>query len=288
MNQRLEPISLMQRRMNLGGHFHALTVRGGDSAWPIDPFLGVDHAWVSAPTFPAHPHAGFSAVSYVFLDSEVGILNRDSLGNENRIEPGSLHWMAAGRGVVHEEIPDAAPGTLHMLQIFVNLPSDRQQDAPFALSLAASEVPVVTLDNARVRVPLGRFQDQRSPLLAPTDVTMLDIYIKPHSVLEIPVPAGESAFVMPILDDVLVNGQLLTSDALTLPAFGATATGHTIAIQTLDRGAKVVLFAGKPLQQDVFWNGPMAFASRSALDMAAHRFQLGEFGTLTPTAVNQA
>ena len=67
-------------------------------AEPIDPFLGVDHAWISTPTFQPHPHAGFSAVSYLFLDSETGIDNRDSLGNRNHIQPGGLHWTAAGAG----------------------------------------------------------------------------------------------------------------------------------------------------------------------------------------------
>ena len=57
-------------RMSLGSGFRAYSLRGGERAEPIDPFLGVDHAWMSASTFPPHPHAGFSAVSYLFLDSE--------------------------------------------------------------------------------------------------------------------------------------------------------------------------------------------------------------------------
>lgn len=43
--------------------------------------LKVSRRRVDAPTFPPHPHAGFSAVTYLFLDSETGIANRDSLGN---------------------------------------------------------------------------------------------------------------------------------------------------------------------------------------------------------------
>ncbi len=77
-------------RASKGNHFRARSLRSADPAL-IDPFLGVDHAWISAPTFPAHPHAGFSAVSYVFADSETGIANRDSLGNRNVILPGGLH-----------------------------------------------------------------------------------------------------------------------------------------------------------------------------------------------------
>lgn len=65
------------QRANQGSHFRAYGLRG--MAALIDHFLGVDHAWMSAPTFPPHPHTGFSAVSYLFLDSKTGINSRDSL-----------------------------------------------------------------------------------------------------------------------------------------------------------------------------------------------------------------
>lgn len=78
------------QRANHGSQFRVYGLRG--VADLIDPFIGVDHAWMSGPTFPPHRHAGFSAVSYVFLDSETGIDNRDSLGTRNLIRPGGLHW----------------------------------------------------------------------------------------------------------------------------------------------------------------------------------------------------
>lgn len=51
------------QRMNHGSQFRAFTLRGDQFAKPVDPFLAVDHARVRGPTFPPHPHAGFSAVS---------------------------------------------------------------------------------------------------------------------------------------------------------------------------------------------------------------------------------
>ena len=54
------------QRMNRGSHFRAYGLHGEEAAAQIDPFLAVDHAWISAPTFPPHPHAGFSAVSSCF------------------------------------------------------------------------------------------------------------------------------------------------------------------------------------------------------------------------------
>lgn len=155
------------RRMSHGSQFHAF---GLHAAELTDPFLGIDHAWMSGPTFPPHPHAGFSAVSYLFLDSETGIHNKDSLGGRHLILPGGLHWTAASRGVVHEENPAENGRTVHMLQIFVNLKREKQGDAPFALSLAPQDVAVAVVPGAKVRVPLGEFAGHRSPLDPPTDV----------------------------------------------------------------------------------------------------------------------
>lgn len=194
------------QRMNHGSRFRAFTLRGDRYAKPIDPFLGVDHAWISGPTFPAHPHAGFLAMSYLFLDSETGIENQDSLGNRNLIRPGGLHWTAAGKGVVHEEVP-AEPGkTVHMLQIFINLPDNKQAQAPFVFSVEAQDVPVVHLPGATVRMPLGCFERIASPVSLPTDVRLLDISLECGHELNIPIPQGQVAFVMPIDGEIFVDG----------------------------------------------------------------------------------
>ena len=232
------------QRMNRGSHFRADVLRAGDL---IDPFLGVDHAWMSGPTFPAHPHAGFSAVSYLFLDSETGIDNRDSLGTQNLIRPGGLHWTTAGRGIVHEEHP-AEPGkTVHSLQIFVDLASGRKDIEPFSLTLESQDVPVVQLAGVEVRVPVGSFGGTRSPLNPPTHVTMLDISLEEGAELVVPVEAGESAFVMPIFGAAAVDGDSFEHNDLKLPVYPVQTAPHAIRLQAPRGNAKVMLFAGAPL-----------------------------------------
>jgi len=268
------------QRMNHGSQFRAFSLRGDQYAKPIDPFLGVDHAWISGPTFPPHPHAGFSAVSYLFLDSETGIDNRDSLGNRNLIQPGGLHWTAAGQGIVHEEVP-AEPGkTVHMLQIFINLPERKQDAAPFALSLEAQDVPVVYKPGAKIRVPFGSFEGAVSPLTVPTEVRLLDISLEDGSEVAISIPEGHVAFVMPIDGEVLVDGKPFD---LTKPeaAVDLPQTADRVVTLAAKKGnAKAVMFSGVPLNQPGFWQGPLALASAEALTKAVSGYQRGAFGTL--------
>lgn len=234
------------RRVTHGGHFRAYGLRG--AAELIDPFIAVDHAWMGAPTFPPHPHAGFSAVSYVLLDSETGINNRDSIGTRNLIRPGGLHWTTAGSGIVHEEVPAESGKTVHSLQIFVGLAPEKRDIAPFPLMFEPSEIPDVQLPGANVRVLSGDFACVHSPLDPPTDVTMLDISLEDGAVLELPVVAEECAFVMPIFGTVEVDGLAFDRDDLRLPVFPAQSAPRTIVLRALGGGVTVLLFAGRPFR----------------------------------------
>ena len=271
-------ISRMQRA-NRGNHFRAYRLHGADPA-QLDPFIGIDHAWMSAPTFPPHPHAGFSAVTYLFPDSETGIANRDSQGNRTMIEPGGLHWTAAGRGVIHEEIPAVPGSTTHLLQIFVNLPEVRQNAAPFALTLAPLDVPEVQRPGIRVRVPLGSFDGVHSPLRPPTEVTLLDITMEAGTELELSVPAGHRAFFMPIESGAELNREGFGLDDLGVPVLPIASKATTHKLVAKAGVAKVAVFIGEPLRQPVISSGPMAFASQASLTAAIAAYQRGEMGSL--------
>lgn len=267
------------QRANRGSHFRAYRLHGSDPAL-TDPFLGIDHAWMSAPTFPPHPHAGFSAVTYLFLDSETDIANRDSLGNSVLIAPGGLHWTSAGRGVVHEENPAVSGRTAHLLQIFVNLPREQQDAAPFALTLAPQDVPVVKQPGMRIRVPLGSFRGAHSPLTPPTDVSLLDISLDAGAELELPLAVGQQAFVMPIFGSAELDGENFGLEDLSVPILPVATVATTHKLIAKPGGAKVAVFIGRPLRQPVLSNGPMAFASQESLTAATAAYHRGDFGSL--------
>jgi redox-sensitive bicupin YhaK (pirin superfamily) len=103
---------LSMQPMNKGAGFRALGLRGDSTL--MDPYLMVDHHWMSQPTFGPHPPAGFSAVTYMFDDAETGFHNRDSMGDSSHIRAGDLHWTTAGAGVVRDEAPVEPGRTGHL------------------------------------------------------------------------------------------------------------------------------------------------------------------------------
>ena len=88
-----------------GVHLHRVFGFGDTSL--TDPFLMMDDFRNDDPAayekgFPWHPHRGIETITYV-LEGEVE--HGDSLGNVGLLGPGSVQWMTAGSGIMHQEMP---------------------------------------------------------------------------------------------------------------------------------------------------------------------------------------
>lgn len=241
------PVIVPLQRASHGPQFRAVGLRGAGRY--IDPFMNVDHAWMSGPTFPPHHHAGFAAISYVFADSESAMSNRDSTGLSNLIQPGGVHWLVAGSGVMHEEVP-AQPGkTVHSLQIFVQVAAGLRAAAPAAFSVEPGDVPVMACSGAQVRVVAGEFRGCRAPGAAPADIDMLDVFLEQGAELRIPVAPGRSTFFLPIRGAVSVAGHDFHPDDLKAPVFLASEAVHEVVLRTPGGASQVMIFSGVPYHQ---------------------------------------
>lgn len=137
----------------------------GERASPVEV---LDHFRVSGRPFPPHPHAGFSAVTYVFEDSQASLRSRDSLGNDAVVGPGGLVWTQAGSGLMHEETPAEKGRELHGLQIFVNLSSKNKLVKPQQFRIENQGVPAWRSNAGdRVRVVVGSFAELSSRWFRP-------------------------------------------------------------------------------------------------------------------------
>ena len=124
----------------------------------LDPFLMLDAFGSDAASdyiggFPSHPHRGFETVTIML---EGRMRHQDSVGNVGLLEPGSVQWMTAGRGIVHSEMPEQAEGRMAGFQLWVNLAAREKMIAPAYCDIAPADVPVLTLPGGvSVRVIAG-------------------------------------------------------------------------------------------------------------------------------------
>ncbi len=99
-------LHLEGRKKDLGGGFTVSRLLPAASRRSVGPFVFFDH-FGPATARPElnhdvrpHPHIGLATVTYLF---EGAMMHRDSLGSQQRIEPGAINLMTAGRGIVHSE-----------------------------------------------------------------------------------------------------------------------------------------------------------------------------------------
>ena len=240
----------------------------------LDPFLGCDCFWMAQPFFPPHPHAGMSAVTYMLPESVGGFVNRDSHGDRSLIYPGTLHWTEAARGIMHEEVPIAPGVECQGLQIFVNLHSSQKLADARSYHLKAIEVPVLNYEGASVRVLVGKQNDVTSPVQPRTECGLWDVSLEPNAKLVLPLPKGWNAF------GVLNQGALAGFGASGLAAVRFRQNTSEIVIVAAAEPVRMVVFSGKPLNEQLVFGGPMVMNTSAQLEDAKRRFFAGEMGHL--------
>ncbi len=274
VRQVIASTALQQRRHGSGFTSASLSALGV----PLDPFLNADDFHMSQPTFPPHPHAGFSAVTWMFPDSEGAFVNRDSLGDRSIIGPGTLHWTLAGAGMMHEEVPENAGVDSHGLQLFVNLPATRKLSEPRALHVDADRVPIASPgDGIEVRVLTGRFGEVASIIEPLPPITLLDVRLRPGATLQLDAGADHT---------VLAIGWDGAGEAGDGAAFGRAralaferATG-VVRFASGASGLSFLLLAGAPLGERVLFRGPFAMSDETQIEDAYRRYRAGEMGRL--------
>ena len=262
-----------------GGAFSVKSVdlhRLGEHASPV---MVLDDFRVNGRPFGPHPHAGFSAVTYVFEDSPSGLRSRDSLGNDIVVGPGSIVWTQSGSGVIHEEVP-ADKRELHGVQFFVNLSAKNKLAGPKVLSLQNDQVREwQSPAGDRVRVVVGTYEGMSSSLEPADPFTLLDVALRKEIAFDL--PNSHNAVVYVWEGEVLVltdrgNEEVLTGQAIALFGDGGRVTFRSGA------PARFLLFSGAELREPVTADGPFIMNNKAQIAAAKARYREGAMGYLEP------
>lgn len=268
----IRPIQLEEYRPTPA--FRATGIRG--AALRTGHVLNIDHFHMSQPMFPPHPHAGFSAVTYMLEDSPGAFINRDSRGDTSRIGPGTLHWTLAGSGVIHEEVPERPGVDCHGLQIFVKLPRKSEEMEPASFHVEAAELPEVTREGVRARVLVGAFEGRASSIRLPAPTTILDVQLAAGAQLDLSVPDGEEAFAM------VLSGRGRLGDVPVQRDMASALSPGSLRIAAEDGPLQLIVAHSPPLVEKAFWSGPFCMSDRSRLETAQQRYRSGAMGSLAP------
>lgn len=239
----------------------------------LDPFLLLDEFGSENPNdylagFPPHPHRGFQTVTYML---EGRMLHQDSVGNKGVIEKGGIQWMNAGKGIIHEEMPQHSDKPMRGFQLWVNLPAAEKMSNPSYQDIQAKLVPVIDMDIAKIKILAGEFSGKSGPVTTQAATPLfLDIIFESEGQLQIPIETEHSTFIycyegeLKIADKRISKGQL-----------AVLSTGAAIHINGTKDG-KCILVAGAPINEPIAQYGPFVMNTQAEIQQAIADYQAGK------------
>ncbi len=222
----------------------------------VGPFLFFDHFGpfdvepdVDIDVRP-HPHIGLATVTYLF---DGALMHRDSLGNAQRIEPGAINWMTAGRGIVHSERrPEDLRGRRyrsHGLQLWAALPRELEDAEPAFAHTPADALPTFREAGIEGRVLVGSAFGVHSPVAAASPTVYVAISMTAGAVTTLPSLAAQLA-IYPVDGTLAVDGRPVERGTL------AVLDGERPARVVATSATRFVLIGGEPLdgRRLIWWN----------------------------------
>lgn len=259
-----------------GAGVRLVRVIGRGDTEEFDPFLLLDAFDSRDPKdyvkgFPWHPHRGIETVTYLIAGD---IAHGDSLGNGGHIRDGGCQWMTAGGGILHQEMPQASPRMLG-LQLWINLPCKDKFAPPQYRDLSGDRIPRVREPGICVGVVSGHYGNTAGPTQGDyVKATMLDVDLEAGVDFVLPTDPDSTVFIYIVSGSGLFDGSDKPVGSHCAVLFGA---GDEFAVEAGEKGARFLLFAGRPLREPIAWGGPIVMNTREELEQAFEEIENGTF-----------
>jgi len=281
-----------------GAGVHLRRAFGFGDTTEFDPFLLFDDFRNDRPDeyragFPWHPHRGIETITYVLAGN---VEHGDSLGNRGNLGAGDVQWMTAGRGILHQEMPQGdTQGRMHGFQLWANLPSSLKMTAPRYQDIKAAEIPEIADDDGTiVRIVCGDFWGRRGPVEGvAADPRYLDVSVPAGKRKTLPVELERHAFAYVFEGSgsfrsasqplgVLTEKNDGENDILVREQTGNRSlvlfdSGDEVTVQAGDEGIRFLLVSGKPIEEPVAWYGPIVMNTQAELQQAFAELRSGSF-----------
>ena len=242
----------------------------------LDPFLLLDHfesknAADYEAGFPLHPHRGIETVTYLLAGA---VRHKDTLGNAGVIGPGDLQWMTAGRGILHEEMPQVRPEGVAGFQLWVNLPAKLKMTAPRYQNIHANEIAEVNRDGgATIRVIAGSVDGVAGPISGiAAEPTYLDVSLSSGGSFVQPIARGHSAFAYVFEGEARFGENLVASPKLVV-----WGDGDSVEVSAEKNPGRFLLVSGKPLNEPIARHGPFVMNTRGEIEQTLRELRDGTF-----------
>jgi redox-sensitive bicupin YhaK (pirin superfamily) len=248
-------LQIKGHKKDLGGGFEIRRLLPSAQRQSVGPFVFFDH-FGPVEQRPEdnhdvrpHPHIGLATVTYLF---EGAMMHRDSVGSVQRIEPGAINWMTAGRGIVHSErTPDdlrSVTRRSHGIQLWAALPAEFEEVEPSFAHTPASAIPAVRVGDVEVRVLIGEAFGVRSPVATLMPTLYLDLHFQEDTSINLGAEIVGGACYS-------VNNEININNESVAPLTMAIVDSAEMEISAV-ADTRLIVIGGAPLpeRRHMWWN----------------------------------
>jgi redox-sensitive bicupin YhaK (pirin superfamily) len=248
----------------------------------LDPFLLLDHFASTERRdyeagFPLHPHRGIETVTYVLS----GVVHhKDTLGNAGTIGSGDVQWMTAGRGIMHEEMPQVRPEGIAGFQLWVNLPANVKMTPPRYQNILSGEIPEIRKENGTsIRVITGEIDGTHGPVSGiAANPTYLDISVAARRTFTRTIARGNTVFAYLFEGEARLGGANGPETTfIKAPKLAVWGEGDLVHVTTEEKPVRFLLVSGRPLNEPIARYGPFVMNTREEIEQTLRDLQQGTF-----------
>lgn len=247
----------------------------------FSPFLMVDELKSDQRSdyvggFPPHPHRGIETLTYMLKGH---FQHKDHMGNVGELRSGGAQWMAAGRGVIHSEMPIMEEGDLHGFQIWINQPArDKMKPAKYVDFQPETITEHSDEQLGLLRVLAGSVVANQQQLNGPLNKTGVELSVSDWRAsegnnLSLEVPQSFNMMLLSYQGSVQVGDQTLKQGELAL-----LTKGERVELTALEQSG-VLIFAGEPIDEPVVHYGPFVMNSMAEIEQTIQDYNSGVFET---------
>jgi redox-sensitive bicupin YhaK (pirin superfamily) len=233
----------------------------------VGPFVFWDHFGPTELQKPmivrSHPHIGLATLTYLFQGS---ILHRDSLKNEQVIQPKEVNWMVAGKGIAHSERSSSA--FLHGIQLWIALPKQFEMTDPGFFHFKEKDLPKIDQNTTLIA---GVFDNCKSPVPVFSNLFCLAVQTNLEKKVFKNQTNHEEALYL-LNGKIRVENQIIDSQSLVI-----FKKNRKIEFESLSPSI-LMIFGGENFKQErhIWWN--FVSSNLKTIEDAKEKWKNREFG----------
>jgi len=259
-----------------GAGVHLNRIIANHQVQQVDPFVLLDEFRSDDPDdyiagFPWHPHRGIETITYMVKGA---FRHEDSRGGGGVLSDGECQWMTAGKGIIHQEMPEMEEGHLWGYQLWLNLAARDKMIPPRYQHLTSENMPEVRQDGLSVKVISGAFDGHEGPAQTTYPIDYFDVRLGKGSRFEHGTVEGMDRSIYVHTGSVVVDpdGEATRVEARHLVLLGE---GDRVVIEGAD-DAGFLFLAGAPHGEPVARGGPFVMNTPEEIRQAFEDYRSGK------------